>query len=139
MIPVNDGYWHHFGLTLTSSDGGVIVIVDGSERIQRADWPAQTITGGGTLVIGHMQRSSGFQNDRNLVGKISMMNLWDKVLLGEEIEEMAKHRGNENGNIIPWPQVLVYNIHGDIRFIFPSESNTSSMYHYVKHLYYYVL
>ena len=71
MIPVNDGYWHHFGLTWTATNREVIVIVDGTERIRRADWPDQSITGGGTMIIGHMQKSSGFQNDRNLVGKIA--------------------------------------------------------------------
>ena len=132
ITPLNDGLWHHLGLSWKSSTGELNVLVDGTQRIIKSDCQnGKVITGGGTLVIGHVQGVSGVVSGNNLVGEISMLNLWDRVLSGEEIEAMATTRNDNEGNIISWSKVTTYNIYGNIGIISPSTAHTTSKLYFV--------
>ena len=89
------------------------------------------IVGGGTLVIGQRYSSSGFVTGSGLLGQISGVNIWDKALSAQELEEMAKSRGNEQGNILRWFEVLD-NLAGDVKVVKPSNAHSTSKQHFYK-------
>ncbi len=126
MIPVNDNVWHHLGFVWSNTNGRWDVLVDGTPRAIRASVKTgQVIPGGGTLVIGQNYITSGFETGAGFLGKISGVNIWDKALTGEEVEAMAQSRGNEEGNILRWFNV-VNNIVGNIQVVMPSNSQNTS-------------
>ena len=44
----------------------------------------------------------------HLVGNISRVNLWSKAKNGDEIKQIAKDPGSENGDLIAWYIVKNY-------------------------------
>ena len=126
MIPVNDNVWHHFGFVWSNVNGRWDVLVDGTPRAIRTSVEAgKVIPGGGTLVIGQRHVTTGFEIGEGFLGQISGLNIWDRALPGEEVEAMAQYRGNEEGNVFRWFNVLK-NIARNITVVKPSNAQSSS-------------
>ncbi|XP_069096987.1 sushi, von Willebrand factor type A, EGF and pentraxin domain-containing protein 1 isoform X1 [Pleurodeles waltl] len=109
--PVNDGKWHHIAVTWTSTDGSWNVYIDGkisdggkglSEGLE--------IPGGGALVLAQEQdqRGEGFNPAESFVGSISQVNVWDHVLLSQEVLLLATSCPEKlkRGNVLAWPDFL---------------------------------
>ena len=73
----------------------------------------------GNVYIGKYPGLNVAQNASGFIGKLSRLHLWDRVLLGEEIEEMAKRPNDYAGNVIDWYKFAEYII-GDVKIIKPS-------------------
>ena len=107
MTPINDNVWHHLGFIWSNVNGRWEVLIDGTPRaIRNSVKIGQVIPGGGSLVIGQHYTTSGFQADGGLLGQISGVNIWDTAFSGEEVEDLSQSRGNNEGNILRWFNVL---------------------------------
>ena len=126
MIPVNDNVWHHFGFVWSNANGRWEVLVDGTPRAIRTSVKVgKVIPGGGTFVIGQRHVTTGFKIGDGFLGQISGLNIWDRALTGEEVEAMAQYKGNEQGNVLRWFNVLK-NIVGNVTVVKPSNAQTLS-------------
>ncbi|XP_028395050.1 sushi, von Willebrand factor type A, EGF and pentraxin domain-containing protein 1-like [Dendronephthya gigantea] len=128
MTPVNDNVWHHLGFVWSNTNGLWNVLIDGTPRALRDSVKAgagAVIPGGGTLVIGQRHSTSGFKEGEGFLGQISGLNIWNKALTGEEIETMSESRGDEQGNILRWFNVL-NSIVGNIQLVKPSNARNTS-------------
>ena len=110
MIPLNDGYWHHLGLTWSNERKELVVLVDGVLRANLTELVGIShIPDGGLLIIGQRLKSNlEISNANNFEGEISQFNIWDRALSGFELERMAKMSGNESGNFVNWFDISEY-------------------------------
>ena len=126
IIPVNDDVWHHLGFAWSNVNGRWDVLVDGTPRaIRNGVKTGATIPAGGRLVIGQEHEGSKIVDGKGLLGQISGVNLWDRALLGEELDSLAKTPNAGRGNILRWFQVL-RNIHGALEIVAPSKSKNTN-------------
>jgi hypothetical protein len=86
----NDGQLHHMAVTWRSSDGKVIIYVDGTKRWEDTVAQGQSITSGGALVLGQEQDSlgGGFQPEEAFAGTLDHVAIWDRALTGSEIQQV---------------------------------------------------
>ncbi len=87
-IAANDDSWHHIAVTWRSSDGEVIMYIDGSPSYSGTLRQGAAIAQGGSLVIGQEQDSvgGGFDNSQAFAGTIDEVQIWDRVLTQSEIQ-----------------------------------------------------
>ena len=126
IIPVNDNVWHHLGFAWSNVNGRWDVLVDGTPRaVRNGIKTGATIPAGGRMVIGQEHKGSQFVNGKGFLGQISSVNLWNRALLGEELDDLAQSPSAGRGNILRWFQVL-RNIHGALEIIAPSKAENTS-------------
>jgi hypothetical protein len=61
------------------------------------------------------------QNASGFIGSLSRLHVWNRVLPGEEIEEMAIRPSNYVGNVIDWYKLAAY-VAGDVEVMKPSSA-----------------
>ncbi|MGH0158069.1 UNVERIFIED_CONTAM: hypothetical protein FKN15_073952, partial [Acipenser sinensis] len=108
---VNDGEWHHVGVSWNSIDGDWKVYIDGDlSDGGKGLSMGTTIPGGGTLVLGQDQdqKGEGFNPVESFVGSISQLNIWNSSLSPEQIKALASSCPKElrRGNVLAWPDFL---------------------------------
>uniref|UniRef100_A0A8C1SDC7 Sushi, von Willebrand factor type A, EGF and pentraxin domain-containing protein 1 n=1 Tax=Cyprinus carpio TaxID=7962 RepID=A0A8C1SDC7_CYPCA len=108
---VNDGLWHHIGVSWRSKDGDWRVYIDGSPSDGGKGLSVgTTIPGGGALVLGQDQdqRGDGFNPVESFVGTLSQLNIWNYVLTPQQIKSLASScpRDLQKGNVFTWPDFL---------------------------------
>ncbi|XP_058886297.1 sushi, von Willebrand factor type A, EGF and pentraxin domain-containing protein 1 isoform X1 [Acipenser ruthenus] len=108
---VNDGEWHHVGVSWNSIDGDWKVYIDGElSDGGKGLSMGTTIPGGGTLVLGQDQdqKGEGFNPVESFVGSISQLNIWNSSLSPEQIKALASSCPKElrRGNVLAWPDFL---------------------------------
>ncbi|KAI5629830.1 sushi, von Willebrand factor type A, EGF and pentraxin domain-containing protein 1 isoform X1 [Silurus asotus] len=108
---VNDGRWHHIGVTWRSTDGDWRIYIDGSlSDGGKGLSMGSTIPGGGALVLGQDQdqRGEGFNPVESFVGSLSQLNIWDFALSPQQIRSVASAcpSGLQRGNVFAWPDFL---------------------------------
>nr|XP_015201270.1 PREDICTED: sushi, von Willebrand factor type A, EGF and pentraxin domain-containing protein 1 [Lepisosteus oculatus] len=108
---VNDGRWHHIGVSWRSADGDWKVYIDGNFSDGGKGLSTGTIIpGGGVLVLGQEQdeRGEGFNPVESFVGSLSQLNIWDYVLTPQQIKELASSCPEElrRGNLLAWSDFL---------------------------------
>ncbi|KAI1888389.1 hypothetical protein AGOR_G00184640 [Albula goreensis] len=108
---VNNGRWHHIGVTWRSSDGEWKVYIDGNLSDGGKGLSiGTTIPGGGALVLGQDQdqRGEGFNPVESFVGSMSQLNIWDYVLTAQQIKALATSCPEDiaKGNVLAWPDFL---------------------------------
>uniref|UniRef100_A0A8C2KBK0 Sushi, von Willebrand factor type A, EGF and pentraxin domain-containing protein 1 n=1 Tax=Cyprinus carpio TaxID=7962 RepID=A0A8C2KBK0_CYPCA len=108
---VNDGLWHHIGVSWRSKDGDWRVYIDGSPSDGGKGLSVgTTIPGGGALVLGQDQdqRGDGFNPVESFVGTLSQLNIWNYVLTPQQIKSLASScpRDLQKGNVFAWPDFL---------------------------------
>ena len=119
-VPINDGYWHHVGFTLSDVTGNWFLLIDGVLWGTEATSTATTIASGGVLTVG---KTIDNGVTYNLVGKISRLNIWSNAKSGEEIEAIAKSPGSRDGDLISW--FMVKDHVSDARIIRQSNASFS--------------
>ncbi|MGH0136946.1 UNVERIFIED_CONTAM: hypothetical protein FKN15_006879 [Acipenser sinensis] len=85
---VNDGEWHHIGVSCNSIDGDWKVYIDGELSDEGKGLSiGTTIPGGSTLVLGQDQdqKGEGFNPVESFVGSISQLKIWDSSLSPEQL------------------------------------------------------
>ncbi|XP_064199795.1 sushi, von Willebrand factor type A, EGF and pentraxin domain-containing protein 1 isoform X2 [Anguilla rostrata] len=108
---VNNGRWHHIGVTWRSRDGDWKVYIDGGlSDGGKGLSVGTTIPGGGALVLGQDQdqRGEGFNPVESFVGSISQLNIWDRVLTAQQIKSLATScpKDISRGNVLAWSDFL---------------------------------
>uniref|UniRef100_A0A8C2AYQ9 Sushi, von Willebrand factor type A, EGF and pentraxin domain-containing protein 1 n=1 Tax=Cyprinus carpio TaxID=7962 RepID=A0A8C2AYQ9_CYPCA len=108
---VNDGLWHHIGVSWRSKDGDWRVYIDGIPSDGGKGLSVgTTIPGGGALVLGQDQdqRGDGFNPVESFVGTLSQLNIWNYVLTPQQIKSLASScpRDLQKGNVFAWPDFL---------------------------------
>ncbi|XP_056610750.1 sushi, von Willebrand factor type A, EGF and pentraxin domain-containing protein 1 isoform X1 [Triplophysa dalaica] len=108
---VNDGLWHHIGVSWHSKDGDWRVYIDGSPSDGGKGLSnGTTIPGGGALVLGQDQdqRGDGFNPVESFVGTLSQLNIWNYVLTPQQISSLASScpADLQKGNVFAWPDFL---------------------------------
>uniref|UniRef100_A0AAY4CTR2 Sushi, von Willebrand factor type A, EGF and pentraxin domain-containing protein 1 n=1 Tax=Denticeps clupeoides TaxID=299321 RepID=A0AAY4CTR2_9TELE len=108
---VNDGRWHHIGVSWRSEDGDWRVYIDGNPTDGGKNLSiGTTIPGGGALVLGQDQdqRGEGFNPVESFVGSLSQLNIWDHVLSSQQIRALASSCPDDlaRGNVFAWPDFL---------------------------------
>lgn len=108
-----DGSRHHVCAAWENTAGTWNVTVDGTIiNNGTRNQVGHTIPGGGYLAIGQEQDTtpgdpSGFSFPQSLMGSISGMNVWSKVLPQHEIMRMSKHCNMGSGDVLKWSDFLV--------------------------------
>ncbi|XP_076647342.1 sushi, von Willebrand factor type A, EGF and pentraxin domain-containing protein 1 isoform X1 [Halictus rubicundus] len=118
-IKVNDGHWHFVCITWESENGTWNVFIDGLLRDNGSRFAKKTvIQGNGTLVIGQEQDrvGGGFSESESFLGKITLLDVWDRILSSADIKRLFSTCEKYYGNIIAWPQVQLH-AHGDVAIL----------------------
>ena len=106
-VSVNDGQWHHVVVTWTSSGGAWSLYKGGQVAVSGTGLQSGgTINGGGMIVIGQDQDviGGGFVASESMVGSVSQVNVWKRVLNGDEIRRLfAGCNGTFMGDVAAWP------------------------------------
>ncbi|XP_076145380.1 sushi, von Willebrand factor type A, EGF and pentraxin domain-containing protein 1 isoform X2 [Alosa pseudoharengus] len=108
---VNDGLWHHIGVSWSSEDGDWRVYIDGSPSDGGKGLSVGTfIPGGGVLVLGQDQdqRGEGFNPVESFVGSLSQLHIWNYVLSSQQIRALANGCPGDlsRGTVFAWSDFL---------------------------------
>lgn len=105
-IIINDGIWHSICFTWSSQNGEYKVYKDGKMVNKGGGFQqGQTISGGGTWVLGQDQDSVGgsFEISQVMQGEMTEANVWNKVLSEKVIERFSSRcQSNLKGNVKSW-------------------------------------
>lgn len=78
------------------------------------------IRSGGSLVLGIEQDLKGqFHADQSFKGIMTNLNVWDHVLLDEEVENSSKSCLSGEGNVVRWTD-LIHGRRGKTKLVIPS-------------------
>ena len=79
------------------------------------------IKSNGIVILGQEQDNygGGFQKHQSFFGEMYGVNMWNKVLLAEEIARMSKNCSDGIGNYLMWSDFMT-GLHGDVRIVTPT-------------------
>lgn len=79
------------------------------------------IRGGGALVLGQEQDSVGgsFQSFQSFIGEMTGVNIWNHVILDQEIARMSQSCLTGVGNVFQWHDFKAH-VKGSVKIIKPS-------------------
>ena len=79
------------------------------------------IRGGGILVLGQEQDSVGgsFDAKQSFIGELTGVNIWDHLIMEQEIMRMSKSCLSGVGNVFQWSNFKLH-LKGSVRMITPS-------------------
>ncbi|XP_077989943.1 neuronal pentraxin-2-like [Glandiceps talaboti] len=112
-----DGSWHSVCVTWESANGGWAVYDNNTYKAgDKGFQSGQTITGGGTLVLGQEQDSirGGYDPNQALIGTIAYLRIWSRALNADEI---AAIDCSSHGDVYTW-NVNDLDIKGDARLVY---------------------
>jgi len=116
-----DGRWHHLALTWESSTGKTSLYLNGTKKDETTLSAGKTLIGKGVIVIGQDQDSykGGYDPDQTFQGKLTKMNMWNKVLSADEIKAMQNSSvcASENGNIVQWSDLPEKSVFGQVKMV----------------------
>ncbi|XP_064805637.1 neuronal pentraxin-1-like [Oncorhynchus masou masou] len=105
---INDGKWHHIGITWTTRDGMWEAFQDGVLRGSGENLaPYHPIKPQGVLVLGQEQDTlgGGFDATQAYVGELANLNMWDRKLSIGEIYNLATCNSKaQTGNVFSWSE-----------------------------------
>ncbi|KXJ30217.1 sushi, von Willebrand factor type A, EGF and pentraxin domain-containing protein 1 [Exaiptasia diaphana] len=119
-----DGHWHHVVVTWESHNGKTQLYIDGKLNHTGTGFKTGvTIGGNGLFVLGNDQDGygTGYKSTDALVGHISRVNVWDKVLSAEVITTLLRSCGNEVGTAVAWNDFRKATTHGLANLNEPSQ------------------
>ncbi|XP_031559397.1 pentraxin-related protein PTX3-like, partial [Actinia tenebrosa] len=87
--------WHHFCLTRNSITGETTLFLDGENKLTDVYSEGLTPSSEGRMRIGGFART-------NFEGKISGLNIWNRVLSDEEVHKMAQSCDDSSGSFKDW-------------------------------------
>ncbi|XP_015588785.1 sushi, von Willebrand factor type A, EGF and pentraxin domain-containing protein 1 [Cephus cinctus] len=118
-ITANDGYWHFLCITWESQNGSWTVFVDDDIKDNGTLFAnGSVIQGNGVLVIGQEQDriGGGFSESESFLGKLSLFDVWDKVLSIDDIKNLSTLCEPYHGSLFSWARMQEH-IHGDIAIV----------------------
>ena len=109
-IVINNGKWHAICASWSSEGGDSKIYKDGKLVHEESRYErGQIIPGGGSWVLGHDQdtEGGGFEVIQMMQGEMTEANIWDRVLLGEEIKNFSTScQSRLKGNVKSWKDFL---------------------------------
>jgi len=120
-VSANDGKWHHICASWENNAGSWKFYKDGRVKKQGESLKVgHVIRSGGSLVVGIEQDPPGeFQPNQSFKGMTTNLNVWDHVLLAEEIESLSKSCLSGEGNVVKWTD-LIHDHRGKTKLVIPS-------------------
>ncbi|XP_023290329.1 sushi, von Willebrand factor type A, EGF and pentraxin domain-containing protein 1 [Orussus abietinus] len=115
-ITANDGHWHFLCISWENEFGAWNISVDGVIQDNGTGLASGTEIGGsGTLVVGQEQDrlGGGFSESESFLGKLTLLDVWDRVLDPEYIEKLRSSCLNYRGSLFSWNQMQEH-IHGGV-------------------------
>ncbi|KAM6904860.1 neuronal pentraxin receptor a [Xenentodon cancila] len=112
QMPLNlsQGNWQHICVTWTQKEGAWQAYQGGKQRGEGHGLAAgHHIRPGGVLVLGQEQDSLGgsFDSSQALVGEMSQVGLWDRVLSSNQVASLARCGRVAQGNVALWTEIGV--------------------------------
>lgn len=105
-VAIDNGLWRHVAITWQSSDGEVLLYIDGVQRWNNNVQTGQSLVTPGILLLGQEQDSygGGFSINQVLDGSMCEFRIWNDVRTVEEIEDNRFDIliGNESGLVTYW-------------------------------------
>uniref|UniRef100_A0A3Q2NY96 Neuronal pentraxin receptor-like n=1 Tax=Fundulus heteroclitus TaxID=8078 RepID=A0A3Q2NY96_FUNHE len=106
-LPLNlsRGSWQHICVSWTQKGGSWQAYQGGKLRGEGHGLaPGHHIRPGGELVLGQEQDSlgGGFDSTQALVGELSQVGLWDRVLSSTQVASLARCSRVTQGIVVPW-------------------------------------
>ncbi|CAB3983413.1 Hypothetical predicted protein, partial [Paramuricea clavata] len=104
--PINDGYWHHVGITW--SLGQYSIYLDGTLVYTGSGLgPGTPLRANGVFAIGQrlLSTSGNFHSGNSFSGKLSQVNMWDYDYIstsGVNMKLISQSCSNIEGNVINW-------------------------------------
>nr|XP_020476932.1 neuronal pentraxin receptor-like [Monopterus albus] len=115
QLPLNlsRGSWQHICMSWSQKGGAWQAYQGGKLRGEgHALAAGHHIRPGGMLILGQEQDSlgGGFDSSQALVGELSQVGLWDRVLSANQVASLARCGGVTQGSVAPWTEngVQVY-------------------------------
>lgn len=102
-------------ITWESHNGRSQLYINGTLKHSELGYQTgSTIEANGLFVLGNDQDSygGGFKSGDAFVGRISRVNVWDKVLSHETITKRMDRCGNEVGTAVAWKDFKTASKHG---------------------------
>ncbi|XP_059610984.1 sushi, von Willebrand factor type A, EGF and pentraxin domain-containing protein 1-like [Phlebotomus argentipes] len=115
-IVVNDGHWHFICATWMSKEGSYQMYSDGI--LQHSGYnlsSSNAVENGGVLVLGQEQDTigSGFSDSETFIGEIAYLDMWDRVLGIQEVQEFYSSCHPYHGNLYSWSDFKTH-LKGDV-------------------------
>ncbi|GAB0087495.1 sushi, von Willebrand factor type A, EGF and pentraxin domain-containing protein 1 [Sergentomyia squamirostris] len=115
-IVVNDGHWHFVCVTWKSQEGSYNMYADGI--LQHYGYnlsSSNAVENGGVLVLGQEQDTigSGFSDSETFIGEIAYLDMWDRVLGIQEVQEFYSSCHPYHGNLYSWSDFKTH-LKGDV-------------------------
>ncbi|KAL9966822.1 hypothetical protein ACROYT_G024946 [Oculina patagonica] len=121
-VSANDGNWHHICATWKNT-GAWKFYKDGSLAQSGAGFQTgYTVKGGGSLILGQEQDSTGGGLDatQSLKGMLTNVNVWNRALTSCEIEALSTNSCLAGeGNVYKWAD-FIYGVKGNTAVVIPS-------------------
>uniref|UniRef100_A0A672FUB9 Neuronal pentraxin receptor a n=1 Tax=Salarias fasciatus TaxID=181472 RepID=A0A672FUB9_SALFA len=116
QLPLNlsRGSWQHICVSWTQKGGAWQAYQGGKLRGEGHGLAARHhIRPGGVLILGQEQDSlgGGFDSSQALVGELSQVGVWDRVLTSSQVASLARCGRVTQGNVAPWTEGGV-EVHG---------------------------
>uniref|UniRef100_A0A8C9Y4N7 Neuronal pentraxin receptor a n=1 Tax=Sander lucioperca TaxID=283035 RepID=A0A8C9Y4N7_SANLU len=109
QLPLNlsRGSWQHICVSWSQKGGAWQAYQGGKLRGEgHALAAGHHIRPGGVLILGQEQDSlgGGFDSSQALVGELSQVGLWDRVLSSNQVASLARCGKVSQGNVAPWTE-----------------------------------
>lgn len=116
QLPLNlsRGSWQHICVSWSQRGGTWQAYQGGKLRGEgHALAPGHHIRPGGTLVLGQEQDTvgGGFDSTQALVGELSQVGVWDRVLSPNQVASLARCSGISQGGVAVWTESQI-EVHG---------------------------
>lgn len=109
-VQVADGQWHHLAFTWSSENMGEWALYkDGELQTKGTNLrPKETVSGGGTMVIGQEQDTvgGGFSSIETFTGNITRVNVWNSFFSKNNITRLCQLDDDIPGKVVAWPDFL---------------------------------
>lgn len=114
-LPDELGRWNSMCATWESGPGLAQVWLNGKSSPRKSLFKGRRLAGVPVMVLGQDQDryGGGFNKNDALVGQLTDVHMWDRVISPCEIKQFAENKLQDGGNIINW-QALSYSTHGDV-------------------------
>ncbi|XP_028401168.1 sushi, von Willebrand factor type A, EGF and pentraxin domain-containing protein 1-like [Dendronephthya gigantea] len=107
----NTTKFRHVCITWQSSDGQLVIYLDGIHNYSTTTLNGSIIRGGGKWVIGQDQDKlgGGFEAGGSFAGELVGIHIWDKILSYAEIEKISSScRETAKGNYVAFSDFIIY-------------------------------
>ncbi|XP_038054999.1 sushi, von Willebrand factor type A, EGF and pentraxin domain-containing protein 1-like [Patiria miniata] len=108
-VAVNNGRWHSLAFTWRRAVGDWHLYVNGTQAANGTTGPStEAIPGQGAFVLGQEQDAIGgaFSSREAYLGEIYKLNIWDRVLPEDDIQNLSHFCHQEKGNVVAWSDFL---------------------------------